>query len=66
MLSTRKRFRKPRVGKAVRSKDLKSDEPAGLMSWLSLAVIGCHPVRARTMVDIGELGRTSTDAPKRF
>jgi len=29
-----------------------------------LAVIGCHPVRARTPADIGELGRTSTDAPQ--
>jgi len=31
-----------------------------------LAVIGCHPVRARTLADIGELGQTSTDAPERF
>ena len=28
-----------------------------------LAVIGCHPVRAWTQADVGELGWTSVDAP---
>ena len=42
------RFRKPREGKAVRSKALQSGEPAGVRSWLSLAVIRCGHGRWRT------------------